>query len=392
MTKVYQIQVYKQGKAGFLEYENSQLNVYLSDKNLNQLLSQYHCFITERLEAMGILIVERKQNCYKQYYKIFSLTPKALNSVRIKASVAYKRIKNGLEAYYRSKFNKLRGVDMQVFNMLCKLKIVISEAELKDEILLRYPKYKAEKNEYIANISTRNEKAKGINIMNESEYLYQYKFYKEYIEIWNKSTKVEKRAFVSVDTFGNRFHSIFTSLPSFIRKYVKHKGIDNLVCLDLHQSQPTILAKLLYDAAGMNSFANAVNSGDIYDTYPYIRKNAKKQFLRSIFSRCSSKAYKELNVMHPKLGAYIRDIQEEKLYRDNVIVEKHKNTACLLQRAESRIFRNIWKRLLFEGVVFLNVHDAIYVDESKKQQAINIMNSILKKELYPINYNIQYEA
>ena len=388
LTKIFQIQVYKNTVFGFMEEEESKKMVYFSSDQLRNLLTNDYNLFLKELESHGIIEVLENYFKYGKYYKLMVLTSQVLNFNRITTSIRFKRVKNGLRNYYRSKYNKLTGVDKEVFINIWRLKIKITEEQIREELKTRYPKYHKERIEYINNIATAAEKKKGLTVMSVEEYINQSKFYFDYITMWNKSTKIEKASFVSVDSFGNRFHSIFTTLPSFFRQYVKLDNSKDIVALDLAQSQPTLLGKLLVDEIGVNEFTGAVNSGDLYSSYPYERSNAKKEFLRSIFSNRFSGSFNELSIQFPSLGQFILDIQNIRMYRDREQIESYKNTSCILQRFESRIFRIIWDKLLKSGIQFINVHDGIYVAAHKKEEAKRIMESVLRKELQGVQFKV----
>ncbi|MFB6318402.1 hypothetical protein [Saccharicrinis sp. FJH54] len=389
LSKIYRIQIYKDAVFDFMEDEETKKMVYFSSDQLRNLLTnQYNEFINE-LHSHEIIKIEEKYFKYGKHFKLFLLTDKPLKSTKISSSIKSKRVKNGLKNYYKSNYNTLKGIDKKVFNILWKIKINITQEEIQKELHHRYSKYKKEKMEYINNLATTKEITKGMHIMTLEEYLDQSRFYYDYITLWNESTKIEKTSFVSIDSFGNRFHSIFTTLPSFFRNYLHLDGSTHIVGLDLAQSQPTLLAKMLLDEIGQNEFTMAVNSGDVYSYYPYERSNAKKQFLRSIFSNRYSKSFFELSRQFPSLGQYILKIQNTQMYRDGKKIPSYKNTSCILQRFESRLFRKIWSKLLNSEIQFINVHDGIYVSADKVEITKEIIEKILENELTGIRYYLK---
>ena len=389
LSKIFRIQIYKYTVFDFMEDEENKKMVYLSSDQLRNLLTNDYNQFLDELETHGIIEITEKYFKYGKYFKLVVLSGKALNSVRNSSSIGFKRVRTALRNYYKSKYNKINGVDKQVFNMLWRLKIRITEEDIREELEIRYPKYLAEKDEYFKNLATKKELKRGISIMSKEKYIDQSTFYYDYITMWNNSNKIEKSSFFSIDTFGNRFHSIFTTLPSFFRKYIKLDGSNDIIGLDLGQSQPTILSKIVLDEIGNNDFIDAVNNGDVYSSYPYERSNSKKQFLRSIFSNRFSGSFLELSSQFPQLGQFILDIQNIRLYRDGERIEPYKNTSCLLQRFESRIFRKIWDKLLKAEIQFINVHDGIYVSKEKENETRLIMEEVLSAELKGIKFTIK---
>lgn len=196
LTKVFQIQVYKKTVFGFMEDEENKKMVYFSSDQLRNLLTNDYNLFLEELESHGIIEIVENYFKYGKYYKLMVLTGQALNSNRITTSITFKRVRTGLRNYYRSKYNKLTGIDKEVFNNIWRLKFKINEAEIREELKTRYPKYLKERSEYINDIATATEKKKGMKIMSLVEYMGQSRFYFDYITIWNESTKIEKAAFV----------------------------------------------------------------------------------------------------------------------------------------------------------------------------------------------------
>lgn len=388
LTKIFQRQIYKENIIGFLEAEETKKMVYLSSEELRFLLSNQYNIILNKLKSKNLIKIHEIHSGYGKFYKLIALTSKTLSSIKKSSNLTHKRVINGLNKYYLSKHKSLTGINKKVFSNLCKFKINITKEEIIEELHKKYPIYKKEKLEYYNNLATKKEKNKKYKILSLNEYMDQFKYLYEYIQLWNNSCKIEKMAFVSIDKFGNRFHSIFTTLPSFIRKYTKAKDFNNIISLDLKQSQPTILSKIIYDKYGDNEFTDAVNNGDIYSLYPYSRKNAKAKFLRGIFANKHSNSFHELNQLFPSAGKTILELQKEKMYKGDEVLSCSKNTSCTLQRTESRIFRKIWDKLIFHDIRFINVHDCLYVDSSNKELVLDLFKGVLNTELAQTNYSI----
>ncbi|MCF8346099.1 MAG: hypothetical protein K9G38_02715, partial [Bacteroidales bacterium] len=153
-----------------------------------------------------------------------------------------------------------------------------------------------------------------------------------------------------------------------------------------------ILAKLVNDLLGRNDFTSAVNSEYIYDRFPHTPQIAKKKFLIGIFSKGSNVHNKELSQLFPSLARYIKIIKKTTLFRNGQKLKKYKNTSCVLQREESKIFRLIWKKLLNENIRFINIHDAVYVDRSNLEITHEIMTGVFDTMLKGVNARIKVES
>jgi hypothetical protein len=96
--------------------------------------------------------------------------------------------------------------------------------------------------------------------------------------------------FFSVDSFSNRVHSPVVNLKGNLRFNIRFYS-EKVVSLDIKQMQPTILARVLSDNLGPNSFSDAIDRGE--DVYIHLqrtaglstRSDAKKYLFQLIFGK-----------------------------------------------------------------------------------------------------------
>ena len=91
------------------------------------------------------------------------------------------------------------------------------------------------------------------------EYFEYFKLFQEYRE-----TK-HLNKFITVCDFVGRFHSPLTDLSKKVRPYILLNN-EETVSFGVAQMQPTILAKILKQHVGSNTFSDAIEEGkDIYE-------------------------------------------------------------------------------------------------------------------------------
>ena len=189
--------------------------------------------------------------------------------------------------------------------------------------------------------------------------------------------------FFSVDAFSNRVHSPVVNLKGDLRFKIRfHKS--KLVSLDVKQMQPTILAKVLEDNIGSNSFSDAIFKGE--DVYVHIqkqmkfseRKDAKKYFFELIFGKPMNdigKMFDGETKWVDWINQYKSKIEPNNPHKEN----KHTNLAWLLQYSEVQVMTGIWNRLKEKGIPFLSIHDELLCKVCDKELVFDVMNEELKK-------------
>ena len=161
-------------------------------------------------------------------------------------------------------------------------------------------------------------------------------------------------------------------------------GLAKNMHLDLHQSQPSLLGHVLWSKIGDNSFSRELR--ECHDIYEIIKDRlglpdrgaAKQQMFRMMFGFPKDKASKLFLEMYPDAGKWINQLKFTQM-PENPSQKKHSNLAYLLQRLESKIFREIWQILDKEDIIFLTVHDEVIVKEEASMTTRMIMYDVFHR-------------
>lgn len=201
----------------------------------------------------------------------------------------------------------------------------------------------------------------------------------------NRDDDREIIEFMSEDKFGNRLHSIVSSLPEAIRETIKIENEDT-VEIDLKTSQMIILDYLLQTQIGNNDFSVVFNNTP--DIYCYIqeklglrnRKIAKEVTFEMVFGSPWGKGHDQFWELFPKAAEYIEKIKTTRNPK-NPSKKIHSNLAFMMQQAESEMFRHIWKILLRNNIKFVTIHDSIRCKKSDTDFVLETMHSVLESYL-----------
>lgn len=263
-----------------------------------------------------------------------------------------------IDLYYLKKQEELSKLHYSVFKSVSKARIDIDNQDWRKFVHGAYSTLKSNG----TNKSKRRFKSE-MNIIYEQ------------IRFWNYCSIREKSDLVSVDDFGNRFHSIFSRIPKEIRRnYVTilGEGTDEI---DLRQSQPTILSTILKEKMGDNSFTRAINNGEyIYDLIGETSAIGKMEFNYSMFGKKINRRFRKA------FPDTIKTIQELK-YDSPKGFKPHAGLAMRLQQKESEIFSGIWSRLIANRIPFIPIHDSVMVRKKDYNKAMNIMQKELIKHV-----------
>ena len=273
-----------------------------------------------------------------------------------------------------------------------------------DNVLLKKYKNKAsqvEENDIENSFIDRDIKVKLVNDLFDVEiqfdrsifYLDIVKEKENDIDIYNRNRySVEcindKHIFYHFDNYG-RLHTNFTILKSFIRKNCLLIGGEETCEIDIPNSQPLFLAKLIQDSG-----TNWVNKTefDLFKThtingtyYQFImnstgikdRGQVKEMTYKVLFGRngSTSRADKEFIKLFPTIHNFIKLYKKEN--------GDYKILAHELQRAESNlIFNKIIRQImtLYPEVKIVTVHDSIIIPKSNKDEISSIFQTKLLEE------------
>jgi hypothetical protein len=214
------------------------------------------------------------------------------------------------------------------------------------------------------------------------------------IDIYNRNIySVEsindKHIFYHFDDYG-RLHTNFTILKSFIRKNCLRIDGEETCEIDIKNSQPLFLCKLIEDSqtAWVNKdefkfFKQLVISGNFYQYLMQVsgindKKNVKELTYKVVFghNRINSKSDIIFCQSFPSIHNFI------KLYKKEF--GSHKVLAHELQRAESNlVYNKIIKKimLIFPDVKIVTVHDSIIFPKIWRNEIEQIFDYELSQEL-----------
>jgi len=189
--------------------------------------------------------------------------------------------------------------------------------------------------------------------------------------------------FFSVDSFSGRVHSPIVNLKSRLRKELKFHG-GKCVSLDVKQMQPTVLAKILLDSIGGNSFSDSIFKGE--DVYVLLQRSAKlptradaKKFL---FQLIFGKPMNDIGKMfsgNTEWVDWINDYKSRTETNNPHKEEKHTNLAWLLQYSEVQVMTGIWTELKQLEIPFLTIHDDVLCREGDEGEVYDVMDRQLKR-------------
>jgi len=190
--------------------------------------------------------------------------------------------------------------------------------------------------------------------------------------------------FFTVDGFSNRVHTPITNFHRIYRPNILLDG-QPTQGLDVAQSQPTILGKLLKDFVGSNEFSNWIDSGqDVYIMLQHktglrTRDDGKKRFFEILFAKPND----ELSQLfgNAEWISWINDFKRKQLPENpHSQLKPHSNMAWLLSSTEVRIMRKVWRKLLDYNVPFLSVHDELIVKRTDLHNAERLFREVLDTE------------
>ena len=211
----------------------------------------------------------------------------------------------------------------------------------------------------------------------------------DYWQRFMKYRDVYPELFFNVDLFAGRVHTPISGMHRVTRPFLLLRN-EPTGSLDVSQMQPTLLATILLQAVGTNSFSDAINAGT--DVYVMLqekaklkdRDEAKKRFFKILFG------YPDEKLSQLFEGAnwidWINSYKSQTEIRNPHKERQHSNLAWLLQTFEVQIMTEIWRTLAENALPFVTVHDEIIVQQNSLKQAEAIMNNELSKHF--INFKI----
>ena len=196
-----------------------------------------------------------------------------------------------------------------------------------------------------------------------------------------RRTQIE--SFFTVDSFSGRVHTPVVNLKGEFREYLRFHN-RKLVSLDVKQMQPTILAKVLEDNVGSNSFADAIFRGE--DVYLILQRGAKlstrPEAKKLLFQLIFGKPKEDIGKMFEGDTSWVDWINSYKKKvepRNPHSKDLHTNLAWLLQFNEVKIMTDVWQELMDQEIPFLTIHDAVLCSKVHSKAVFSIMEEKLSK-------------
>jgi hypothetical protein len=355
--------------------------VYFDREELRLLLGR-HTYVSTltALEDFGFSVTNETSKYGK---RLFFFKPLEYEFKGKRVPVKGSWLKKNLGNLNKLKKKRLSSEARLVYNNLKHLEYTCTEDEFKEAIEKHYPTYVEEKT------------AIGKPALRKQEYVMENMGFYGLIERFGYASGTERVDYIWEDSFGGRVHSILSCTPNSIKEggYIRLKG-QPVVRFDLHQSQPTILAKTLEECIGKNDFSETFDSvPDIYEHMQSAlglstRAAAKETVFRLLYGKPDHSGQKKFNSFFPQAGSYISELKKMRI-ADNPSRKIHSNLCWMMQRKETEMFRAIWRRLNEYEIVFIPVHDEIIAPGEQEGAVYYIMHDELEKHLK--KFRIKYK-
>ena len=213
---------------------------------------------------------------------------------------------------------------------------------------------------------------------------------KQDIDCYNRNkysveTIKDKQVFYHFDIYG-RVHTNYTILKSFIRKNCLLINGQETFEIDISNSQPLFLAKIIkeegifVDPHEFNIFGRLVLNGEFYQFLMdksgiKEKKDCKEIIYKTFFGRNNNDTKNPFALVFPTIYKFITDYKAE--------YGNYKLLAHKLQNEESNfIFNNVIKNLsiINPDISVVTIHDSIIVERKYQDLTENLLNSLLQNE------------
>lgn len=353
---------------------------YLIDIVHNLLLKYY--FKKDNRFALNALVLKDRYGCLYKHYIDYLIENNIIHMIY---------------NYKVGKTSRVYGLNTSVF------KQTIKRTSNSDKVLLK--KYKKKVFDTIDFVDERVSSIKpeireklisdlfSVDIDFDRSLFYLNLLKKSDVDIYNRNIySVEsindKHIFYHFDDYG-RLHTNFTILKSFIRKNCLRIDGEETCELDIKNSQPFFLCKLIeesqtawVDKDEFDFFKQLVIGGNFYQYLMQLtgekdRKNVKELTYKVLFghNRSNSKSDLVFTSAFPTIHTFI------KLYKKEF--GNHKVLAHELQRTESNlIYNKIIKKimLIYPDIKMVTVHDSIIFPKRFRSEVESIFYYELNQE------------
>lgn len=365
-------------KSKFFEYKSQKLKSSYALDIMHNLILKYYFKKDNRFHLMSTILKEKYGHLYN-YYMDYLVEAKSIEMIS-----NYRAGRNA--KVYKISDHVLKGKIMRYVNkdatLLKKYKNKVSQVEeagTKDSLIdsdikamlvddLFYTKIEFDKAIFYLDNLEHND----TDIYNRNRYS---------VECVN-----DKHIFYHFDSYG-RMHTNFTILKSFIRKNCLLLDGEETHEIDIVNSQPLFLNKIIADSDSkwvskdeLELFRDLTINGNYYQyvmnhigttNRPLVKEMTYKVlFGRNMHNSKADKAFKEL---FPTIHNFIRLYKKEK--------GDYKVLAYELQKAESNlIFNKIIREVKnsFPDIKIVTVHDSIIVPRNRRHE----VDAIFRTKLY----------
>lgn len=313
---------------------------YLIDNNIIELMTQYQTGVTSRIYSLDDDIFKSKIKRYKNYDKV-------------------------LLRKYKGKF----------------VEMVVSSIGEKESLIDIDVKEKLVSDLFSVNI----EFDRAIFFLDSLKYQ-DYDIYNR--NVYSVECINNKHIFYHFDAYG-RMHTNYTILKSFIRKNCLMIDGEETCEIDIQNSQPLFLSKLIQESDSrwiredeFELFRELTTNGYYYQyvmekTGEEDKRKVKEMTYKVLFGRnvANSKADKFFKILFPTIHNFIKLYKKE--HGD------YKILAYDLQKAESNlIFNKMIKTImnLYPEIKIITIHDSIVVQKKYRDIVNNIFQNEISKE------------
>ena len=313
---------------------------YLVDNNIIALMTQYQTGVTSRIYSLDDDIFNSKIKRYKNYDKV-------------------------LLRKYKGKFVEMVG----------------STIDEKESLIDMVVKEKLVSDLFSVNI----EFDRAIFFLDSLKYQ-DYDIYNR--NVYSVECINNKHIFYHFDAYG-RMHTNYTILKSFIRKNCLMIDGEETCEIDIQNSQPLFLSKLIQESNSKwvkedeyELFRELTTNGYYYQyvmekTGEQDKRKVKEMTYKVLFGRnvANSKADKFFKILFPTIHNFIKLYKKE--HGD------YKILAYDLQKAESNLIFNKMIRCimnLYPEIKIITIHDSIVVQKKYRDIVNNIFQNEISKE------------
>lgn len=362
-----------------IEYKEFKLKTdYIIDITHNLLL-KYYFKKDNRFPLNSIVLKDKYGYMYNQYIN-YMVDNNIIVMIKNYQTGLTSRVYALNDDIFRNKIKRYRNSD-KVLIKKYKLKFVdMFDDSVKDLIDTEV------KEKLVSDLfNVKIEYDRAIFYLNSVKY-HDYDIYNR--NIYSVECINNKHIFYHFDSYG-RMHTNYTILKSFIRKNCLLIDGEETCELDINNSQPLFLTKLIAD-----SKSKWVNL-DEFELFKQLTINGNYyQYMMDMLGETNKKKIKEMtykvlfgrNIGHSKIDKAFKSIFPTihnfiKLYKKEH--DDYKILAYDLQKAESNlIFNKIIKRIIntYPHIKMITIHDSIVIPKKDRELASTIFHDELAKE------------